>query len=82
MPISAGAKITMSLSKAVTASLSFAGKQKFRMLDGNVKAFVDAPLDFLDSEWTLFAWQGPTIDEEIFKFEKSNLPLDVIKNYL
>lgn len=82
MPLTASAKITMSTSKAVTASLAFTGKQKFRMLDGNLKAFVDAPFDFLDSEWTLFAWQGASIDEEIFKFEKANLPLDVIKNYL
>lgn len=82
MPIAAGSKITMSPNRTVTASLSFTGKQKFRMLDGNLKAFVDAPLDFLDSEWTLFAWQGPSIDEEIFKFEKNNLPLDAIKNYL
>ncbi|WP_437522075.1 hypothetical protein WME79_30580 [Sorangium sp. So ce726] len=82
MPISAGARITMSPSKAVTASLSFTGKQKFRMLDGNVKAFVDGPFSFLDSEWTLFSWQGPSIDEEIFKFEKSSMPLDLIKNYL
>lgn len=82
MPLSAGAKITMAPSKAVTASLSFTGKQKFRMLDGKVKAFVDAPFEFLDSEWTLFAWQGPSIDEEIFKFEKTNMSLDAIKNHV
>lgn len=82
MPMTANAKITVNSSRQVNASASFVGKQQFRMLDGTIKAFVDGPFDFMDSEWTVFSWQGPKIDQEIFRFEKSTMPLNQMKQAL
>ena len=79
MPLTANAKITMNAARHVDASASFSGKQTFRMLDGTIKAFLDGPFDFMDSEWTVFSWQGPKIDQEIFRFEKSTMPLTEMK---
>lgn len=82
MPITANAKLSMTTAKQVNAMVSLTGKQTFRMLDGNIKAFVDGPFDFMDSEWTVFSWQGPKIDQEVFRLENSTLPLDLMKSGL
>jgi hypothetical protein len=82
MPITADAKLTLSPQRKVYATMSMVGKQHFDMLDGKIKAFVDGPIGLLDAEWTLFGWEGPTIDEELFRFEKKDIPLDLVKTLL
>jgi hypothetical protein len=77
MPITANASISMNQARVVNASMSLSGRQKFRMLDGTVKAFVDGPFDFMDTETTLFSWRGPSIDQEVFRIEKA-YPLTAI----
>jgi hypothetical protein len=82
MPITATGKIAMSQSRFINASMSLSGKQKFRMLDGSVKAFLDGPFDFMDTETTIFSWQGPSIEQELFRFEKTSMPIDLMKQGL
>ncbi len=79
MPMTANAKIRMNSARAINASVTLSGKQKFRMLDGSVKAFIDGPFDFMDTETTLFAWQGPSIDKEVFRLEKLDMPLALMQ---
>ncbi|HEY2517251.1 MAG TPA: hypothetical protein VGI39_40540, partial [Polyangiaceae bacterium] len=78
MPVSADATLTMTPAKTVNAVLDMSAQQTFHMLDGSVKAFVDGPIDALDGQWTLFSWQGPSINQTLYDFN-ATLPLDTIE---
>ncbi len=80
LPITADANVRLASNGAVTAKLNFGVKEVFRMLDGKVSLYVDGPLS-LDASEELFSWNGPKIEEDLVKWDKT-LPLDAIKEAL
>jgi hypothetical protein len=78
MPVKADASLRLTSTGTVRANVAMNARQKFRMLDGQISVYFDAPIDSLDREKTIFSWEGPRIDEELYAFNKS-LPLDLMK---
>jgi hypothetical protein len=81
MPLSATAKLLMSSSGNVVAKVQANAHQTFRMLDGKVSVYLDAPGDWFDADKTVFEWQGPKIDEDLFRWSR-DIPLAAVKQRL